>query len=230
MKQIFFYPLTVFAASIGNPSTPALLEEGLFIPDQTWSSPQAAYEGDFLLEKKLKSQSDSGIEKAQLEGNSQLGELAWCIRERFLLQVELGTGAFKWRWNGSNLSFSEKVNGGLIYNGSAKLLILEVKETSIAVDGHVGGWSGMKGNSGSAHFRYWQFAVGLTQKIGMFAPYAGVAINQSRYKIDQIYFRGEETVGPFLGCSLTNGALIFLNLEWRGWFEEGLSLSGQIRF
>ena len=192
--------------------------------------------GDFLLQKKFLPKHSE--EELHLEGISQIGEIAWCIRERFLVQLELGSGEFHWKQ--PDLDLSGKTENGLIWNGDAKLLIFEVKDTFVAIDGQAGGWDWMDGTlKGSPQIdvnetklRYWQFGAAVTQKISFFFPYGGVVVNRTRFTIGspKSEFHAKYTVGPFLGCSLTNGSKFFINLEWRGWFEEGLSLSGLVRF
>lgn len=180
------------------------------------------------------------LNELEMEGVSQIGEIGWCIRERFLIQAELGSGDFRWHSKNSDLSSSGRSRDGLIWSGGAKLLILEAKETSIAVDGHAGGWDWMEGSaqinensdgaSSALKLRYWQLGVGVVQKISLVTPYLGVAVNRTRLNIDHLQLHAKNTVGPFIGCSLTNGSKFFINLEWRGWFENGLSLWGQVRF
>ena len=209
-----------------------MLEDGFFISDRSWSCPEAGYVGDFLFQKRFCSRANrTNLNELKLEGVSQIGEIGWCVRERFLIQAELGSGDFRWHSKNSGSSVSGRVRDGLIWSGGAKLLILEAKETSIAVDGHAGGWDWMSTDESSeSKLRYWQFGVGVVQKISLFNPYLGVAVNRTRLSVDHLHLHAKNTVGPFIGCSLTNGSKFFINLEWREWFENGLSLSGQVRF
>lgn len=244
MRFLFFFPLFLFSAPIGNPCAPALLEEGFFISDESWSCPEAAYAGDFLLQKRFQS-TNKTFSEMNLEGSSQMGQIAWCICERLLLQLELGSGSFDWHSGRSNVSLAGRAQDGLIWSGSGKIVVFEAKDTSLALDGHAGGWDWMNGSFSlngipqvgetQTKLRYWQAAVGVCQKTALFTPYAGVAVNQTRFKMSGLMsrgavFNGWYTVGPFVGCSLTNGSRFFINLEWRGWFENGVSLSGQVRF
>lgn len=242
---LFFFP-PIFASPIGSPIAPALLEEGVFISDCSWSCPEFGYVRDYLFQKLfLPRESANRITNAQLRGLSQIGEIAWAIRERFQIQIELGSGEFEWQWDRADRSFFGRAQDGLLWSGDAKLLILEIKDTSLAIDGRAGGWDWMDGpvsidgipqlQESQAKLRYWQVGVGVTQKISKLIPYMGVAVNRTRFSISHLdlgptSFRAKNTVGPFVGCSLTNGSKFFINLEWRGWFEDGLSLMGQVRF
>lgn len=125
-------------------------------------------------------------------------------------------------------------------------MVFEIYDTLFAVDGHAGGWDWMRGyacdggspfsNKVVCEMRYWQIDVVLLQKIDeILAPYIGVAVQRSRLKMKKLesgigWLRSSNPVGLLLGCAMTKGNLIALNIEWRGWFEEGLSVSGQFRF
>lgn len=243
---LFFSPL--FSVPVGNPSLPSLLQEGFFIPDKCWSNPQCGFSGDYLILKKMRPCRGSksfGLHKATLYGTSEIGSVAWSIRERFNLQAELGSGQYHWRWKQTGRNVSGYSMGGLIWSGDAKLVVLEIRDTTFAVDAHAGGWDWMDGPAASngvaltgkteSQLRYWQIGAALTQKISLFAPYLGFAVNRTRFKVSRLStgtgrMHSRHTVGPFGGCTICNGSRFLVNLEWRGWFEEGLSLSGQLRF
>ena len=224
------------------------MQEGFFIPDKCWSNPQCGFVGDYLIHKRMRpcrSGQSLGLHKASIEGSSAVGSIAWSIRERFNLQVELGSGSFDWRWKQIGSSVIGQAKGGLRWGGDAKLVILEVKDTIIAVDAKAGGWDWMDGHATSngtalqgdsrSLLRYWQIGGAFTQRISLFSPYLGVSVNRTRFKVSHLptgsgWMHARHVVGPFGGCSISNGSRFLLNVEWRGWFEEGISVSGQIRF
>ena len=171
--------------------------------------------------------------------------VAWSIRERFNFQIELGSGQFHWRWKQQERNLTGQSDGGLIWGADAKLILLEIKDTSFAVDTQAGGWDWMEGPASTngvalagttqSKLRFWQIGVAVTQKIALFSPYLGLAANRSRLKISHLStgngtMHARHDLGPFVGCSICNGVKFLVNLEWRGWFEEGVALSGQIRF
>ncbi len=195
---------------------------------------RACHSSDFL-----------GLHKGFISGTSEIGLLTWSIRERFNFQIELGTGQFSYGWQQKNLHILGNVRGGLIWGGDAKLIILSVRDTTFGIDAQAGGWDWMDGSSthnslaGGNHvrslLRYWQLGMALTQKISLFAPYLGVAINRTRMKVWGLStgtgrLHARHTLGLFGGCSISNGNRFLVGVEWRGWFEEGLSLSAQLRF
>lgn len=236
-------------APIGNPSAPALLEVGFFIPDTSWANFQSGVLGDWLSQQRFCARTSSqsfGLHRAELRGNSQIGNMTWNVSERLNLQIEIGSGRYDWQWEQTgNIAIVGRLSSGVIWSGSAKLVIFEIKDTSLAADVHAGGWDWMEGHTASngipmagsvdSELRYWQVAAALSQKISVFVPYIGVAANRTRLKISKLksgigWLRSRHTLGPFLGCTLSKGTDIALNIEWRGGFEQGMSISGQVRF
>jgi len=187
-----------------------------------------------------------GLNSAELKGESQIGTLTWNIAERLNLQIELGSGRYEWQWEqDGDAGVFGRLSRGMVWSGSAKLVVFEIKDTTLAGDVHAGGWDWMEGyalfngipmrNSVQSRMRYWQVAVAISQKCGLFIPYAGVAANRTRLKISKLesgigWLRSRRTMGPFLGCTLSKGTDISLNIEWRGGFEQGAAVSGQVRF
>ena len=75
---------------------------------------------------------------------AQIAAIAWSIRERFNLGADLGTGQLFWNWKESGVMVSGESDTGFVWNGSAKLVIFEAKDTSFSATGQVGGWDGME--------------------------------------------------------------------------------------
>ncbi|MBI5272745.1 MAG: hypothetical protein HY861_02035 [Chlamydiia bacterium] len=234
---------------IGNPSAPSILEQGCFIPDTSWANLQASYTADWLFQERFIARCSSqelGLRKALFSGSFQVGTLLWNVLERFDLGIEMGSGQFFWRWEQSGkVAISGTVSEGMVWGGRAKLIVFEIRDTTFAIDGHAGGWDWMNGPAASngipllgethSEMRYWQISVALAQKMALFTPYIGFVANRTRLKIDRLesgvgWLRSLHTIGAFLGCSVSYGRIFFLNVESRGGFEQGVSVTGQIRF
>src|SRR3989344_4787196 len=227
-----FFLSSLLAVPIGNPSLPALLQEGFFVPDTSWSNPQLGVSSDYLIQKRMSSCGENhslGFHRASLWGHSQVGIATWSIREKFNLQVELGSGQFAWQWQQSEGTLAGQSKGGLIWSGDAKLVIFEARDTSLAFDVHAGGGDWTDGpaalnrvarvSKSRADFRYWQVGLAFTQKIFPFSPYLGIAVNRFRFNISDLstgeaHMESRHVVGPFGGCSIGNGSRVLVNLEW----------------
>lgn len=218
MRFLVFFLLSInlIAAPVGNPTLPFLLEEGFAIPDTAWSNLQSGIIGDYLFQKKMRSHQ----EQINFSGFSEAANVVWNIRERFNIGFVLGSAQYK---------LKHKMRSGILFTGDAKLIIFNVKDTTFALDGQVGGWNGSL-----SHLRYWQVGMALTQKLGYISPYAGCAIHRMRGKIsttpETLWFHEIHHLGPFGGISFSNGDLFLFNVEYRALFESGLTLSAQIRF
>lgn len=248
MKLFFLLFLSsLFAAPIGNPTAPSLLDEGLFIPDTSWTNFQAGFTQDFLLQKKFRPSRTSQLQsasKSSLSGSAELFYAIWDIRERFNIQLSVGPALFDWSWIQSDGRLEAESNVGLFGSLSGSLILIEVKETSLAVEGQIGGWDWSQSSlslngqpisqKAESYFYYWQAGAAFTQKVGLFAPYFGCMVNQTTFRANQLptgsaRLRSLIIVGPFAGCTIGT-QIASLNFEWRGWFEEGLSFSCQFRF
>lgn len=251
--RIFFLTFFAFfgqgiALTITNPALPCLINEGFVLSDRSWTHFETAVVGDYLWKKSFQEVDSSrkkNVSDTSFSGLTELGFASWSIRERLLLQLYLGSGQYDWRFLQNNQAVNGLSRGGICLGSDAKLVLFSAKDTIFAIDGQVGGWDFMRGfasvndevKSPSVHsnFRYWQVGVGVTQQIGYFSPYIGCAIQKSWLKIWHLQgltyrFISAHSLGPYVGCSLSSGDYFLLNLEWRGLFENGFSLAGQIRF
>ena len=250
MKVLIFLGLFIhgFASSIGNPSAPALLDDGFVFPDTSWSHPQIGFLGDYMASKRMRTchaSKELHIHKGYLSGTSELATFTWNIREKINIQMQAGSGQFSWRWNQKGKNIQGHSSKGVVWAGDAKVIVIAIKDTTFAADVQAGGWDSMKGSSTidatintcdpRSKYRYWQMGFAFTQKIGFFSPYLGYAVNSSCFKVSHMptgtgRLHAYHKSGPFGGISLTTGNRFLGNFEWRSFFEEGVSLSAQIRF
>lgn len=245
---LFVLNLPLISMPIGNPSLPFLLQEGLVIPDTSWSNPQCGFTGDYLFQKRFRTCHSSkrlNLSKAFLSGASEIATFAWSIRERFNIQVGLGSGQYSWGWIQKGKSILGNARGSLLWGGDAKLIIFNIRDTILGLDAQAGGWDWMEGSTtvngkfgnsdATSLLRYWQIGAAITQNISLFSPYLGFAINRTRFKAchlatGTVRLHARHQMGPFVGCSICNGNSLLLNVEWRGWFEEGIAVTAQLRF
>jgi hypothetical protein len=230
------------ASMVGNLADPALLEEGLWISDLSWSNLRLGMSGDIVFDKRMRSSRETrGISHPELNWQLFVTDLGWNVKERFDLHLLVGPVTkvnMCWRREGALTEASG--NQGLFWGASSKLILLEVEDTTLGVDFHGGGIAWIKGalvqnglplpKSFSSNLHFWQIAAGLSQHIGSFRPYVGGVVDHLVYHIENLRFKNLVAVGLVEGCSFSFGSCIFLNLEVRQFFESGLSLSGELRF
>lgn len=240
------FSFSAFAAPIGNPAAPSILQQGLFIPDTVWCQPRVSFLGDFTTRSELSCvASPNPVHQTFRSGSLQLASATWSIQERFDASLYLGSSNTTFRIYQDNQITESQLSGGLVWYGEGKLVLIEMKDTVLSIFGEGGGWDWMSGPSyindfplaHQAHLkmRFWEAGASIMQRIGFFSPYLGIAAMQSRWKISTLHqspfrFKQEYETGPFVGCTLSNGSKMSLNIEWRGWFENSLSASGELRF
>lgn len=234
--------MAAHAAPIGNSCSPAILQEGLLIPDTVWTQPRVGFFEDWTIQHQL---AGISLKNVSFEGTSSVGSLVWSMFERLDIALFFGSGQNTFRMMQGSTALEAQASGGLIWYGEGKLILLEVQDTTFSAFAEAGGWDWMTGpfytdgrpTASQAHLsmRFWEMGVALSQQIGLFSPYGGVAVMHSRWKMDHtsvgtFWFHQKYPVGPFLGCTLSKGSKILLNIEWRGWIENALTLSGEVRF
>ena len=237
------------ASFVGSPASPAILEEGFFISDRCWSNIQAAVSGDFLFNKRLRTCRTSqglGINHTEMSWTLAVCDVAWDIRERFSIHLLAGPAAsVKFEWQQSKAALHMSSSRGMFWGGCAKLILLEMQDTTLGVDFQGGGIDWMQGSVSMngvslsekfySRLYFWQLAAGLSSKVDIFRPYAGVAINQMDCIIrsalfKKLRFHDLVEVGMYEGCSIIVNPKSSLSVEARQFFEWGLVLSGEIRF
>ena len=243
VSSFFLFIFSVHAMPIGNPASPAILQEGFFVPDTAWSQPRLGYTEDFVHSCNLKSQT-AQVKNGWLKSRSELVAITWSILERLNLSVILGTGKNTFHFQFQSNPIHGQVSGGLSWAAEGKLILLEVKDTTLSLFGLGGGYNWMTGKITIDHqihpqtcssMKFWQAGASLTQKLGIFFPYIGIVFFQAKWSLSPqnettFYFEEKHSLGPFLGCSLSSGSQFLLNLEWRVWIENGGSISAEIRF
>ena len=187
-----------------------------------------------------------GISRPEMKWRLAVSDIGWNIRERFDLHFLAGPIAYlQFQWLQGGHEYTANSDQGLFWGASSKVVVLEVKDTTLGVDFHGGGIEWMRGpfmqngepfsKDFSSRLYFWQIAAGLSQNAGMFRPYAGAALNQ----LTCIFHPSDEKkrrfhdllkVGIYEGCTLTLGSRVFLNIEARQIFESGLAIAGELRF
>lgn len=246
---IFWIP--VYATFVGNPSSPAILEEGFFIPDRCWSNIRAGLIADFLFEKRLCPCGVSkhrGIHRPYMRGSTIVGLMGWNIRERFDLQLLVGPILRECqKWQQEGVAYRAKSHSGLWGGARANLILLEIRDTTLGVNGQVGGTDWMKGSLTQSkadlhqpctnRFYFWQIAAGLSQQMVLFRPYAGGVVNHTISIIrsravpkHKIRLCDLVQTGLYEGCTFNLGTRIFLNVEARQFCETSFTASFEARF
>lgn len=256
MKKLFLFlgicSFNLYAEPLSQPDAPSLLESGIWIPDTFFLNVRGAACVNYTVDQRLDprgSLKQTSFSKAIISSENVSGSLILNLKERFDLYGSMGGGSFTFQFVDNNLLYKGKSETGLFWNIGATLTLFECYDSVFGVDVNYQEQTAdtlyvlindVRDFSLNPEFCYKEFQIntGVSQKIGFFIPYGGVAYNQSRLKLDpftmgsfnHIRLRSRNLVGIFFGVSLTQHELFFMNFEGRFINETTFSLSGQIRF
>jgi len=225
---------------IGNPSTPALIYEGIVASDLIPVSARVGFEADFLFEKKF-TFPNTGFKNSHVEGNFYLAQLILNFFDRLDLGISAGSSNMEFSSNFGSENISEKSETGYLVKAHGKLIIFNVKYITFGFDGNYilakAKDSSFLDLAGSAWFRLrqWQASFSLSSKVGFFSPYLGGVYNNSRFKIsesDSFSINGMEkdNLGVFLGLTFSTNSYFLINLEGQFYSETSFGINAQIRF
>lgn len=256
MKRLFLFlvifSFKLYAEPMSQPDAPSLLEEGIWIPDTFFFHVRGAACLNYTIDQRLDprgSLKQTNFNKAVLSTENVSGSIIFNLKERFDLYGSMGGSSFTFQFINNDLLYKGKSETGLFWNVGARLTLFECNDSVFGIDVNYQEQTAdtlyflineVRDFSLNPDFCYKEFQIntGVSQKIGFFVPYGGVAYNQARLKLDpftlqnfqSIRLRSRNLVGIFLGCSLTQHELFFLNFEGRFINETSFSLSGQVRF
>lgn len=259
-KLAFFLtlPCLIFAQRVQNPSAPKILEEGIFSSCQSRVSFRVNGGGDFITDSRmLQYKGGSGRVDAYRIYSGFASFLCNCFQ--FLdLFAEAGTSHMQADWRVSILGLTNHIvatsNRGLFLKGGGYLLLYEWEDTTLGFGGSYGrgkaaihtlSIDGKKKNTTKAKWdlHFWQVNIGISHKIDFLIPYLGAKYSRNRSEIETPYitgiakdgssknhFKNRDKVGLYLGCTITQGKIGWLQIEGRLFDEEAVSISGEVLF
>ena len=254
MKKIIFYlflfPFFLFAAPVGNPSFPAIIEEGFIIPDFKWVNFRLGYQvydvEDLVMQfDDLAKENDFHLRKIKAFSNTGIFTLN--IKERLDLYTEIGSFRIEPEFRNSTALYVSKSENDMLYRAGAKLIFFEIFDFTLAGDVKYSlFWASSSfltrndrpiNDDLKFSLKEWQIAVGLAQKISILRPYIGVAYRDTQIKIKNAPFvitdlqlTFEKKAGLFLGTSASLGSYVMINAEIRLVNERSSSFLVELRF
>ena len=243
---------TLFAMNAGNPSIPAILQEGVCLSDERSFNFRIGYEQSFIEDRKLrfaKRLQNEGFSIENVKGQMNLALLSLNIMERFDVYGKFGEANYFPSFTHSQNRYELRTCFGGYYYGGFRLALWEVKDTIFGVEGGYGFFRAATKffyenkypieNVDFGFFsREWYINAGISHKISYFIPYLGVSICDIKAKIKRTHFFNKqqlrlddrEKTGFFLGATFTRASFFFLNVEAHFYNERSYSVSGEMRF
>lgn len=247
-----------WAAPVGNTSAPELIEEGFFIPPDSWIDLRAGYEGDFVSDARLKQIKQGNGRVDDYKQNANSGTFTFNILDRLDVFGVFGSSRVwtDWRFDdpaGDTHRAELETLYDFLWAVGARGILFEWGCSSVGLGGryeqsHYDNlWLTIDGASQPTsgthlHWREWQVNLDVSYKIDIFTPYVGVKYSNTRAKIGTFdtpiannlsgsnTFENRTPVGVYIGCALSTGRYFFLNVEGRLVDEEAVTISGDLRF
>lgn len=260
MKYIFFvfFSCILHAAPIGNPSSPRILYEGMFIPEESWANIRGGYEGDFVFDGNMEqSYKGSGLVDEYTRATNS-GTATLTLLERLDLYGVFGYSKVCAHWRFTDMADRirnaqmEAARNFLWSVGGRAILVTcdnwdlglgarygasHHRLSSFTIDGDL---VSMQGSH--CEWRGWQINLGVSYHIHIFTPYIGVdyideltivkdlASSVADLGAHSDHLRNRYPAGLYLGCTLSNGKYFMLDVEARLLAEEAVSVTAEFRF
>lgn len=262
MKKIFCLFVVVanmlFTLPSGNPSSPHIIEEGLFISPASWVNCRVGYEGNFVSNRRMKkSDINNPIDHFEMDMNA--GFFTLNIQNRLDLYAIVGEARMQsyWRFIETNQIFSRiefETKYRLGWAGGARAVFFDWGKLSLGLQGRyltskpkilwmTKNGSPLEFDRAKCCFSEWQMDLGFAYHADLFFPYLGVKYSNAKAKISKIsttaiaegdshYLRmkSKRKVGMLIGCGISNGKYFLLNIESRILDEDAASVTGEFHF
>lgn len=235
----------------GNLFSPSLLSEGFFISDESVVNFRLGFEGDGLINKKMKKDhtlKEIDLSDARWKGQMNTMIVTFNVKERLDLFVQGGAAKWKVDFCHDGRRYKGESKDRWVYKVGAKLMVIEAKDTGFGVDVMY-----LESLAKAAYFlengipltdfpnfrvREWQITAGVSQRLKYFVPYFGISYIGAKVKLKPFPRIAERPIrleqrlraGIVLGTSLTMGSFFYLNLEFRAINETAASIVSQARF
>lgn len=247
-----FLCINLQALYVGNFAEPQLIDKGFFLPQDTLFDVKIGYQQDWVYDRRLQAydQIDNKIDRFTYW--MQQGVVAINFLDRLEAYGSIGyfTADFWLRPSADNERQQYETDQKVTFGGGAKLILMQWGETAFGIDGKMQysapriKWVTINGVSEhtQAHlvYREWQVGVGLAHTVDFLTPYLGGTYSQVHTHIGKlqkdifsfISFREKniEKFGLVVGCGISTGKKVDLNLEARMFNEEAFTVAGNIKF
>lgn len=248
------------AAPVGNPAFPKILEEGFIFSPASKFSIRLGYEGNFVLDKRLKKEKNpfTDINKFTLFENSGIATLN--LLNRLDLFGTYGEGRIDLDWineEGKNILsyFQVQSKYDPAWSCGTKIIFFEWGKVNFSAGGRYfytkptvchfsKNAASYPTDLSNLKLHEWQIDLGLSYKTCFLVPYIcgkysktkaffsieDEAISSDGSKIYSLEMKNKNAGGMAIGCTFSNGKYFMLNAEARLFDEEAFTVSGEFKF
>lgn len=245
---------TLFALYQGNPSSPSMIEEGIFFSKENALAAKAGYQRDYVFNRGMKAVSKVSRRLDSFSYIADRGVLALNLIDRFELYGFAGAAQFKLSHIPmSGIRNEYETDNQLIWGMGARGVIFSWERATLGIGiGYERAkpalrWVTTNGaplqeTRGSGLVFYeWQTGIGLAYQIDIFSPYLVVKYSSANGRLKQLptqlfpetrhfSMKNRRKFGLILGLSLSSGQCFKTTLEMRLIDEQAMTFAGEIEF
>jgi hypothetical protein len=240
------------ALYMGNPAEPEIIDTGLFISPDCSFGIKIGYQGDFVYDRLLKSYDGSRGKIDQFQIMMNQGAVILNFVDRLEVYGTIGSmrNHFWYRTHVDNRRREFETNNHLTGGGGVRFILAQWCNTGLGFDGKIQyarpsiQWVTVNGvsSSSSAHmfYREYQGSIAVYHTMGFFTPYLGAKYTNVHASVEGLSKRvyphrnfmmtNRCRFGMALGCTLSQGKKVDVNLEVQLIDEQGLTVGGNIKF
>lgn len=224
---------------MGNFANPSLLQKGIALSDTLPIHIRLGAEAEVLKDKRLTF--NSLLNNSFIRARFYSGSFTLNIKDRLDLGFNAGTSRMDLKADFQTDRDLDKTDIGYVVKTFAKLIIFELKNTTLSFDARYIRSKGttkefLQTNQDATFLlKQWQVAAGITKNLGIFFPYLGGTFNDTQLKIKpnelrNIRGRQKEKLGLLVGLSITGHRYFLVNIEGQFFSETSFNISSEIRF
>ncbi len=240
------------ALYMSNPAEPEIIDTGLLISSDCSVGIKIGYQGDFVFDRSLKSYSGSRgkIDQFEILMNQGAVILNYIDRVEFYGTVGAMRNHFWYRPHVDNKRREFETDNRWTAGGGVRFLLAQWCNTGLGFDGKIQygrpsiQWITVNGvsssSSGHVTYREYQGSIAVYHTMGFFTPYLGAkysnvhanvgGLSKSVYPRRHFKMTNRCRFGMALGCTLSQGKKVDVNLEVQLIDEQGLTIGGNIKF
>ncbi len=245
-----FFPALGFSLFVDNPSSPSILEEGIFSKDAPVNL-RVGYHTSIVGDERLrvyKSEEEKFV-SLRAPARMQVFSLILNVKERADLSLFSGSDLVFLRLQMKNHVYDLKSRESFFVAGGGKILLIENKEFSFGVDGkylffrtHVSTFykdaAPLPFFGSLMQLKEWQITPLISYKTGFLIPYFGIPCRFAKMHVKHLPFvesallqlKSLHKAGICLGVTISPCLGTFVNLEGEWLSENSFNLSSEVRF
>jgi hypothetical protein len=246
------------AAPVGNPSAANMIQEGLFIPQDSWIDIRADYEGSFVTDRRLKQRADNmrRIDHYAIDTNAAKCTVNFVNRCDIFAVLGEARICADWRVENSfgTLSYIEsETKYNFAWAAGLDAILLQWNKTELTFGGRYFYthprmlWLTKNGAAYSIDdarmkFAEWQCSLAISHQIDIFVPYIGIKYSYAHSVLatvgttisdndtSHLRMKSRNRLGMVIGYATTTGKWYAVDLEARFFDEAALTIYGGFRF